>query len=139
MSETYTILSLGCYLFAGIMFTVGLGIFFGQNIPRVIRELNGKLAKEEIEQMRIRSEKEASKQMNGILDYTAEQKPPTGNIQKVQKLSKPVTSGVDIMPESTMYRSGGTTVLGPDKPNPAFAVYKSEIVIHTNEYIKEVR
>ncbi|MBQ8502743.1 MAG: hypothetical protein IJ491_00500 [Clostridia bacterium] len=136
MSESFTIAAYVCFLFSGILFVVSLAIFFGQNIPRVIRELNGKLAKEEIEQLRIRSEQAAANQSKGVLDYTENQRLTTERVQNIEKIAPSRTSNNSPPANIGAYRSGGTSVLNIDASNKAFEVYKSEVVINTDEYIK---
>ncbi len=146
MSDVLKILYMICFILAAVSFCTAIFIFFKFRIVEVIQDLNGTIARRQIEIMRERNE-HAKNYGAGLLDAELGKTGKTGRTgltgrtgrtgKTVPKSSGPITiSSLQNQSASTGWVQNGTTVLQSNKIiNSDFVIIKNIVFINTSESI----
>lgn len=148
MNDVLKVLYIVCFALAAVSFCTAIFIFFKFRIIEVIQDLNGTIAKKQIELMRERNE-HAKNYGAGLLDAEMGKTGKTGKTGRTDKLGRtgrtsqskqtgPITiSSLQNQTEiSGSLTQNGTTVLQSNRIiNSDFVIIKNIVFINTSECI----
>ncbi len=128
MYEALFISGIVCAVIGGIFLIVTIALFFGFNIPMLIKDSSGKLEQKQIEEIR-KSSTNAAGQRNKVNVFE--------ELEKKAKVKKNNTHSLNVGPTTAGFGKSdtGTTVLQKTAKNvnPDFIIEKNIIFVSTNE------
>lgn len=143
MNDVFKILYIICFILAAVSFCAAMFIFFKFRIVEVIQDLNGTIARRQIELMRERNEN-AKNYGAGLLDAEFGNTGKTGLTGRTGRMGKtapknsgPITiSSLQNQTASSGSVQNGTTVLQSNRIiNSDFVIIKNIVFINTSESI----
>lgn len=148
MSQTFYIISIVGYGLAIIAAITAVILFFALNIPMVIKELNGTLEQEQVDQLRKKSMGKHNVRMDEIFstgnrasENLGNSNAQVSNVPKVQNSNmnydaQTAPLNVHVKPAGVVEESPGTTVLqSKRKISDDFIIVTDIVYINTNETV----